>query len=80
MNKTTQLRKKPLLRDSLYALRGNTHFNAFLQAMDMECGYGKTVFDGEQGQNGFNQGRQSFANDVHHHLQVLDRESKPTTK
>jgi hypothetical protein len=78
MAKTIQLRKKPLLRDSLFALRGNTHFNAFLLAMDVECGYGKTVFDGEQGQNGFNQGRQSFANDVHNHLQALDRESKPT--
>ena len=76
MSKTTQLRKKPLLRDSLYALKGNTHFSAFLVAMDMECGYGKTVFSAEPTQNAFNQGRQSFASDVHTHLQVLDRESK----
>jgi len=76
MTKTTQLRKKPLLRDSLYALKGNTHFNAFLVAMDVECGYGKTVFSAEPTQNAFNQGRQSFASDVHTHLQVLERESK----
>jgi len=76
MTKTTQLRKKPLLRDSLHALRGNTHFNAFLVAMDIECGYGKTVFSAEPTQNAFNQGRQSFASDVHNHLQVLERESK----
>ena len=76
MTKTTQLRKKPLLRDSLYALRGNTHFNAFLVAMDVECGYGKTVFSAEPTQNAFNQGRQSFASDVHNHLQALERESK----
>jgi len=75
MNKTTQLRKKPLLRDSLYALKGNTHFNAFLVAMDVECGYGKTVFSAEP-THAFNQGRQSFASDVHTHLQVLERESK----
>jgi hypothetical protein len=76
MTKTTQLRKKPLLRDSLYALKGNTHFNAFLVAMDVECGYGKTVFSAEPTQNAFNQGRQSFASDVHNHLKALDRESK----
>jgi len=75
MTKTTQLRKKPLLRDSLYALKGNTHFNAFLVAMDVECGYGKTVFSAEPTQNAFNQGRQSFASDVHNHLKALDRES-----
>lgn len=76
MTKTTQLRKKPLLRDSLHALRGNTHFNAFLMAMDVECGYGKTVFSAEPTQNAFNQGRQSFASDVHTHLKALERESK----
>jgi hypothetical protein len=76
MTKTTQLRKKPLLRDSLYALKGNTHFDAFLVAMDVECGYGKTVFSAEPTQNAFNQGRQSFASDVHNHLKALDRESK----
>lgn len=76
MTKTTQLRKKPLLRDSLYALKGNTHFNAFLVAMDVECGYGKTVFSAEPTQNAFNQGRQSFANDVHAHLKALDKDSK----
>jgi len=75
MTKTTQLRKKPLLRDSLYALKGNTHFDAFLVAMDVECGYGKTVFSAEPTQNAFNQGRQSFASDVHNHLKALDRES-----
>tara|TARA_R110002110_G_scaffold95402_1_gene246357 strand:- start:11 stop:241 length:231 start_codon:yes stop_codon:yes gene_type:complete len=76
MTKTTQVRKKPLLRDSLNALRGNTHFNAFLVAMDVECGYGKTVFSAEPTQNAFNQGRQSFANDVHTNLKALERESK----
>ena len=44
--------------------------------MDVECGYGKTVFSAEPTQNAFNQGRQSFASDVHTHLQVLERESK----
>ena len=80
MAKTIQHRKKPLLRDAIETLRGNTHFDSFLEAMDVECGFGKTVFDGDFGQNGFNQGRQSFANDVHQHLSALERESKPTTK
>ena len=76
MGNTTQHRKRAVMLESLHALQGNRHFDDFLEAMDFECGYGKTVYDAEPCQSSFNQGRQSFANDVHKHLATLKKESQ----
>ncbi|GAG11788.1 unnamed protein product [marine sediment metagenome] len=80
MAKTTEYRRKSKLPDALQALRGNTHFADFLEAMDVECGHGKTVYTSDPYQSAFNQGRQSFANDIHEAISRLEAESKPTTK
>lgn len=72
--KTTESRRKSKLPDVLDALRGNTHFAAFLAVMDEECGYGRTVFQADSDQSAFQQGRQSFANDVHQAIKTLETE------
>jgi hypothetical protein len=76
MAKTNQVRRVSKLPEALFALRGNAHFEAFLAAMDSECGYGQTVFHADSDQSAFNQGRQSWANDVHKALTDLDKEAK----
>lgn len=76
--KTTESRRKSKLPDVLDALRGNRHFEAFLAAMDEDCGYGRNVFVADSNQSAFNQGRQSWANDVHQTIEALTTEAKAT--
>lgn len=76
MPKAKQFRREPIMRESLDALRGNSHFVKFLSALDQHCGFGRTVFSADSNQSAFNQGRQSVANDVHEHIAAIERESK----
>lgn len=62
--------------DSLYALRGNAHFEAFLGALDYETGYGRTVFQPEPYQTAFANGRQSVSNDIKQHLKTIELKDK----
>jgi hypothetical protein len=75
--KSKQIRREPMMRDSLSALRGNVHFEKFLSAINIDCGYGRTVFSADSNQSAFNQGRQSVANDIQEHLAAIERETKP---
>ena len=76
MGKTTQHRKKPLLRDALEAGQGNRLVEDLLAAIDHECGFGRTVFEAEPCQSAFNLGRQSLSNDINQHLAALKKESQ----
>ena len=77
---TTEYKRKQPLADSLANLRGNVHFESFLRAMDGACKHGQTVFDVDPHQSAFNQGRQSFANDVHKAIKALELEGQQPTQ
>lgn len=74
--KTNSIKRKTDLKDSLLELKGNLSFQNFLKELDTITGYGKTIFDKDVAQNGFNQGKQSVSNLIHMKLNEIEKEKE----
>lgn len=69
--------KEKGIKEALYPLKGNTHFETFLEELNKYCEYKGNVFNSSnQYMTAHKLGRQSVANLINQYLDELDAESK----
>lgn len=75
MAKVTKIKPASKIDDHLYALRGNSHFIEFIEALKVNCRHGEKVFNAESDRlTSYDLGRQDVANFL---VKKLDALSKP---